>query len=150
MELGRIKQKIKLIFDKYGYDEAFKLIHRDIIKTAYPTLLDLITDFKLQPYRISDSGLGMYMNDFVVRYLFLDKNHGGEIKLGDFTWLSDGSKYKFTAYLSPLGNGVWKVVGYSGDYGFGYSWISKRNTLGKRARLGIYKQIIDKYKLDPS
>jgi hypothetical protein len=39
------------------------------------------------------------------------------------------------------------VVGTSGDSGFGYSFINKRNTLGKRARQQIFKQIIDKYNL---
>jgi hypothetical protein len=150
MELGGLKQKIKLIFDKYGSDFVFQNIPVNVIKVVYPNLTDLITDFNLQVYRFSSEGLGMYLNDFVVKYLLLDEVSGGERKLGDFTWLSNGSKYKFTAYLYPLGNGVWKVVGHSGDYGFGYSWISKRNTLGKRTRLGIYKQIIDKYNLDPS
>jgi hypothetical protein len=43
---------------------------------------------------------------------------------------------------------MWRVVGTSGDSGFGYGFISTRNTLGKRARMQIFKQIIDKYKLD--
>jgi hypothetical protein len=41
----------------------------------------------------------------------------------------------------------YKVVGASGDSGFGYSFITKRNTLGKRNRQQIFSQIIDKYKL---
>jgi hypothetical protein len=45
------------------------------------------------------------------------------------------------------GQKIWRVVGQSGDYGFGYSFITKRNTLGKRARTQIYNQIIDKYDL---
>jgi len=39
------------------------------------------------------------------------------------------------------------VVGTSGDSGFGYGFINKRNTLGKRYRQQIFKQIIDKFEL---
>jgi hypothetical protein len=40
-------------------------------------------------------------------------------------------------------------VGSSGDYGFGHHFINKRNTLGKRYRQQIFKQIIEKYGLEP-
>jgi hypothetical protein len=35
----------------------------------------------------------------------------------------------------------------SGDSGFGYGFLSQRNTLGKRYRQQIFEQIIDKIKL---
>jgi hypothetical protein len=41
----------------------------------------------------------------------------------------------------------YRVVGTSGDFGFGYSFITKRNTLGKRNRQQIFSQIMDKYGL---
>jgi hypothetical protein len=41
----------------------------------------------------------------------------------------------------------YKVLGASGDSGFGYSFITKKNTLGVRYRQQIFKQIIDKYDL---
>jgi hypothetical protein len=46
------------------------------------------------------------------------------------------------------GQKIWRVVGQSGDYGFGYSFITKKNTLGKRARRQIFQQVIDKYGLN--
>ena len=60
--------------------------------------------------------------------------------------------YRFDARLVLIkyysGKKTWRVVGSSGDHGFGYPWISRRNTLGKRARLQIFKQIINKYNLN--
>jgi hypothetical protein len=41
----------------------------------------------------------------------------------------------------------WKVVGTSGSHGFGYAFITKRETLGVRYRQQIFKQILDKYDL---
>jgi hypothetical protein len=58
--------------------------------------------------------------------------------------------YKFTGYLMPTvinEQNYWKVVGIGGSYGFGYGFISKKETLGKRNRQQIFKQIIDKYNL---
>ena len=76
-----------------------------------------------------------------------------EKELGDFRFgAKNGIQYKFTATLIPTtlnDQPYYKVAGYSGDSGFGYSFINKRNTLGKRYRKQIFKQIIDKYSLEP-
>lgn len=109
----------------------------------------------LEPYRIS-SEPNLYIDDTVVQLLGLSYapfGGGLEKELGNFYWEERaGIKYKFTAYLRRMefasGKIEWRVVGQSGDYGFGYSFISQRNTLGKRARMQIFKQIIDKYNLD--
>ena len=53
-------------------------------------------------------------------------------------------------FKSINGQELRRVIGRSGDYGFGdsYAGISKRNTIGKRGRTQIFKQIIEKYKLN--
>jgi hypothetical protein len=112
-----------------------------------------IKEFNILPYRIS-SDPNLYINDFMVDLLDLPETNSPrpEKQLGDFRWTSGGINYKFTARLYRInytnGEIEWRVVGTSGDSGFGYSFISKRNTLGKRARMQIFKQIIDKYDLD--
>jgi hypothetical protein len=79
--------------------------------------------------------------------------HRDEKELGDFRFGSkDNMIYKFTARLYPTNlhdQTYYKVVGLSGDSGFGYGFISKKNILGLRNRQQIFKQIIDKYNLEP-
>ena len=106
------------------------------------------------PYKISDSGMIMYVDDVMVHYLNLKDSSKNEKLLGDFGYGPKGGiRYKFTAKVyGPVegrdGQNFWKVVGTSGDSGFGYSFISQKNTLGKRARMQIFQQIIDKYDLN--
>lgn len=54
--------------------------------------------------------------------------------------------------VKRINNGVeqilWHAVGVSGSYGIGYSYISKQETMGKKIRLQIFKQIIDRYNLN--
>jgi protein involved in ribonucleotide reduction len=98
----------------------------------------------------------MYIDDLIIQSLGLPINtrirNQEEVLLGDFRWGSKGSNYKFTARASSFisqknGQKLWRVVGASGDYGFGYSFIPTRNILGKRARKQIFDQIINKYNL---
>ena len=49
---------------------------------------------------------------------------------------------------SVNGQKMWGVIGTSGDSGFGYWWIANKNTLGLRHRTQIYKQIIERFKLN--
>jgi hypothetical protein len=146
---------------QYGVDDAAKLVG------GMNNLVDLVFDGDLkkyyqetgiEPYRInSDSYLipNMYIDDSLVQKLdlpdfgFTAKN---EKMLGDFYWVSGGFKYKINMRIYPMnysdGKIKWRVVGLSGDSGFGYSFITKKNTLGKRARMQIFNQIIDTYNLD--
>ena len=118
--------------------------------------LDWIRNIKpIKPYSIS-SEPNLYINDSVVKMLNLpDDNelfYRGEKKLGKFSWTRNGIRYSFTAIIYPTtysnGETKWRVIGHSGDYGFGYSWMPKNRTLGKKARMQIFKQIIDRYNLD--
>jgi hypothetical protein len=106
------------------------------------------------PYRISNDGMVMYIDELLVQYLELKDSGKKEKLLGDFGYGPKGGvRYKFTAkvygpFNSNNGQNLYKVAGTSGDSGFGYSHISQRNTLGKRARTQIFQQIIDKYDLN--
>ena len=103
----------------------------------------------------SSDGLNMNLHPLLVELIGLpDKRFAGtDMKqLGKFSYgPKDGIRYSFTADLIPIKQDgeitKYRVVGTSGDSGFGYSFITKSNTLGKRARQQIFQQIIDKYNL---
>ncbi len=132
-----------------GYDNLVKMLYDGDIMKFYEE-----TGFT--PVKITENGMNMYIDDLIIQSLGLPINtkirNQEEVLLGDFIWGSKGSNYKFTARASSFisqknGQKLWRVVGASGDYGFGYSFIPTRNILGKRARTQIFKQIIDKYNL---
>ena len=98
----------------------------------------------------------MYIDDLIILSFGIPVNIRGrneeEVLLGNFKWRSRGSDYKFTAsaraFISQRnGQKLWRVVGTSGDYGFGYSFIPTKQIFGKRARMQIFNQIIEKYDL---
>ena len=153
-----LKTKLKNIADEFGLEDAVKMVGgmENYIKIFFNgDLKNYYRESGLEPCYIS-SEPNLYIDDMLVRLLDLpDANlilNRNEKKLGDFRWTSGGMNYRFSAVLYPVNYGsgkkMWRVIGSSGDHGFGYSWITKRNTLGKRARLQIFKQIIDKYDLD--
>jgi hypothetical protein len=121
--------------------------------------LDWIRDISsYEAFKIKSDGTAMYINNSTVELLkkyalptHTQNRRKKEILLGTFTWTSSGINYKFVAYLYPYENGKgekwWKVVGNSGDSGFGWGWITKRNLIGKRGRKQIFKQIIDRFDL---
>ena len=126
-----------------GVNNLLKLFNND--------LKEFYKNTEYVPYKFDSSGENMYMDEMLIQSLNLEDVYSGK-KLGDFRWTSGGMNYKFTAYLYPLtlsGGGIkYKVVGNSGDHGFGQSWITKRNTIGKRGRTQIFKQIIEKFNLN--
>jgi hypothetical protein len=99
--------------------------------------------------------MSLYIHQALVDKLGLENANfsSKEKTLGKFRFGSKNSHlYAFTANLTPTrlhDQPYYKVVGTSGDSGFGYAFINKRNTLGKRYRQQIFKQIIDKYNLEP-
>jgi hypothetical protein len=106
---------------------------------------------------MSTDGMNLYLHEALVNELGLENvnfspsTFSRPKTLGKFVY---GSKndipYAFTANLEPIrlhNQKYYRVVGSSGDSGFGYGYITKRNTLGKRYRQQIFKQIIDKYDL---
>lgn len=105
---------------------------------------------------LSTDGMNLYLHEALVNELGLENlnsfnNFSNPKTLGKFRYgAENGIQYAFTANLlsAKLHNQTYyRVVGSSGDSGFGYSYITKRNTLGKRYRQQIFKQIIDKYDL---
>ena len=105
---------------------------------------------------MSTDGMNLYLHEALINELGLENANfpSGPKTLGKFVYGSkNGYQYAFTAKLSPtiLHDQLlyYKVVGRSGDSGFGYSFMNKSDTLGKRYRQQIFKQIIDKYGLKP-
>jgi hypothetical protein len=105
------------------------------------------------PYKFDSTGENMYIDNLLIESLNLEDSwNKKEKKLGDFRWTSSGINYTFTAHAtspfkSHLGQELRRVAGTCGDHGFGYSFISQRNKIGKRGRAQIFKQIIEKYNL---
>jgi len=150
------KDKLKTIADNFGLDYAFRAVGGmdKYVRIFFDgDLKKFYQENGIDPYRIS-SEPNLFIDDLIVQSLYLpDTQYSkGEKSIGNFYWTSGGIKYSFTARIYPVeyasGKKMWRVVGTSGDSGFGYGFISTRNTLGKRARMQIFKQIIDKYKLD--
>ena len=111
------------------------------------------------PYKFDSTGENMYIDNLLLESLNLDdvsnQRYDSGKKLGDFRWTSGGMNFKVNTILSSpfksiIGQELRRVIGRSGDYGFGdsYAGISKRNTIGIRGRKQIFKQIIEKYNLD--
>ena len=131
-----------------GIDNLVNLLHGGDFKSFYK-------ENNLLPYKFSEDGMSMYIDDLLVHYISSPLHHTKKEKsLGDFRYGSKGgTQYKFNARaygpFSRRGDQLWwKVVGSSGDSGFGYSHITKKNTLGKRYRGQIFQQIVDKYNLN--
>ena len=153
----RAKEKLLSLKDKIGLNGAMKAVGglKNFIKITYSSdIKEFFKNENIEPYRIS-SEPNMYFSDIIVQSLDLPDasfSNGLEKDLGKFSWVSGGMRYRFNAYLRRVnftsGKIEWRVVGQSGDSGFGYAFITKRNTLGKRARMQIFQQIIDKYNLD--
>lgn len=152
------KELLKSMVDDIGLDDTIKYIGgvKNYINVMYDgDLANFAKENNITLVYISQDGLRLYINDLLVRILNLPSSTflgNKEKELGKFRY---GTKnhipYAFNAKLvkTKLGEqDYWKVIGTSGDFGFGYSFITKRNTMGKRHRQQIYKQIIDKYDLE--
>jgi hypothetical protein len=154
------KDAIKSMIKKSGLETAAKVMGGvdSLIKILYDGDIIKFSEETTTPLAyLSTDGMDLYLHKALVDELgFEDKKsqflyNSVEKELGKFRF---GSKnlylYSFTANLVPTklhNQNYYKVVGRSGDSGFGYVHINKRNTLGKRYRQQIFKQIIDKYNL---
>ena len=155
-----IQEKLSEIANKFGVSSAVKAVGglERYVKLMYNGDLKLFyVQSKLLPYKMSKDGMSLYIDDLIVQlHGFEDRRFStirGSKKLGDFRYGSkDYLSYRFTAEIYPMkmenGQKMWRVVGTSGDSGFGYGFITKRNTLGIRHRTQIYNQIIDRFKLN--
>jgi hypothetical protein len=143
---------------EYGIDTAIKYLGgiNNYINIRYDgDIKEYSKENNLKLVIISDDKMNMYINELLVKKLGIEDNKytsKGEKKLGKFGYgPKNGMQFAFNAELIPGPKKhnltYYRVVGSSGDSGFGYSFINKRNTLGKRYREQIFNQIVDKYKL---
>ena len=127
---------------------------RNILKLFNNDLKEFYKVTGYSPYKFDSISMNMYIDNLLLESLNLEDSWDKKEKeLGDFRWTSGGMNYKFTAhasspFISHRGQELRRVVGTCGDHGFGYYFITKRNTIGKRGRKQIFKQIIEKYNLD--
>ena len=152
-KIENIKQLIKdpnqfeSIIKMMGIENLIKIVYDgDITKFSEETTTPLVY--------MSTDGMSLYLHEALVEELGLKDLKWSirkEKELGKFSYGSkNGLQYAFNAYLYPTrihNQNYYRVVGTSGDSGFGYAYINKRNILGKRYRQQIFKQIIDKYDL---
>ena len=155
-----IQEKLSEIANKFGVSSAVKAVGglERYVKLMYNGDLKLFyVQSKLLPYKMSKDGMSLYIDDLIVQLHGFEDRRFSTIreskKLGDFRYGSkDYLSYRFTAEIYPMkmenGQKMWRVVGTSGDSGFGYGFITKRNTLGIRHRTQIYNQIIDRFNLN--
>ena len=152
------KELIDDLIREYGIDTAIKYLGGidNYINIRYDgDIKEYSKENNLKLVIISDDKMNMYINELLVKKLGIEDNKytsKGEKKLGKFGYgPKNGMQFAFNAELIPGPKKhnltYYRVVGSSGDSGFGYSFINKRNTLGKRYREQIFNQIVDKYKL---
>jgi len=151
------KDAIKSMIKKSGLETAAKVMGGvdSLIKILYDgDILNFSKDTNTPLAYMSTDRMNLYLHEALVRELGLKDVKWGDRydkDLGKFAYGSkNGYMYAFNATLIPLrlhDQKYYRVVGTSGDSGFGYSFINKRNTLGKRYREQIFNQIVDKYKL---
>jgi hypothetical protein len=114
----------------------------------------------LPPYYIPKHGMEMYIHDAIIDVLGLRPTGQKNTKyLGKFSWKSGGINYEVTATVRPVegvvihdtsplkNNKYWKVSGNSGDHGWGSMYYTKKQTIGKRGRQEVFKQIINRFGL---
>ena len=152
-----MKDSIKQMIDDEGVTAATELFGGmgNLIKTVYRgDLKEFSKDTGTKLAWISIDGTRMFIHEVLVDELGLEDASWlsrTEKKLGDFRFgPKNGTQYKFTSRVVPTtinGQPYYKVVGTSGDSGFGYGFISPKNQLGKRYRAQIYNQIIDRFNL---
>jgi len=140
-----------------GIERASKLVGgiSNVIDIVYDgNILSFSEDTTTPLAYMSLDRLNLYLHKALVNELGLkDIVWAGrnEKELGKFGYGSkNGMRYAFNATLAPTtlhNQTYYKVVGTSGVSGFGYSFITKKNTLGVRYRQQIFQQIIDKYNL---
>lgn len=154
------EEKVRELINNVGLDNTVKMLggYENIIKLGYDGDIKKFAELNgirlVYINEVAESS-NMYIHNSLVQRLNLESyvSSDKELKLGKFTFSrgKNGTKYSFNARLYPLlVNGVlhyWRVVGMSGTSGFGYSFISKKETLGKTFRRQIFNQIIDKYDL---
>jgi hypothetical protein len=153
---SKIEDIRQMVKDPHQFGTILKVMGiENLIKIVYDGDLIKFNEDTTTPIAyFSTDGMNLYLHEALVNSLGLEDItwlSRSEKKLGKFVYGSkNGHRYAFTASLTPttLNNQpYYKVVGTSGDSGFGYGFINQKNVLGKRYRGQIFQQIIDKYNL---
>lgn len=157
---SKVKDELRQSIEDDGIAETAEKVggFDNLINLLYDgNVMEFYKDNGIKPVKFSDDGMSMYIDDIIIDQLDLpisSYSRRNEKKLGDFKWVTGSGDYKISVAVFPLiisyygyQQPVWKVVAHSGDYGFGYSFITKKHELGKTARKKIFQQIIDKYDL---
>ena len=158
LKKSSVKDSLQQVIDDDGVISAAELVGglNNLIKTVYDgDIKEFSKGTGTELVWISSDGMRMFIHGALVDKLGLESLGNmfrpDEKELGNFYFgPKNGSKYSFTARVKPTtinGQPYYKVVGTSGDSGFGYGFISQKNLLGKRYRQQIFQQIIDKYNL---
>ena len=153
------KEIIQDIMNEFGNKTAIKYLGGldNFINIMYDGDLIKFSEDTTTPLAyMSLDRMNLYLHKALVDELGIKESkswHSDEKELGKFIFGSkNGHEFSFNARLRPHrlhDQKYYKVLGTSGDSGFGYSFITKKNTLGVRYRQQIFKQIIDKYGLEP-
>lgn len=149
-----LKEKLKFL----GYHTSIKYVGG--AKNYLNILFDgdvkkFFNENNTQPYVIPKNGMEMYLHDVLVDSLGLPPIGWRNGKsLGSFRWKSGGINYRLDVTLIPTSYGYitpdhkwWRVIGRSGDSGWGYPFLTKKQTIGIRGRQQVYKQIIKELEL---
>ena len=157
---SKVKDQLKQSIEDDGLKSTAEIVggFDNLIQLVYDgDVLEFYKDNGIKLVKMSSDGMNMYIDNIIIDQLDLPispYSRGTEKKLGDFKWVTGGGDYNISVAVYPVTisyygyqQKLWKVVGRSGDYGFGYSFITKKHELGKTARKRIFQQIIDKYNL---
>jgi hypothetical protein len=104
---------------------------------------------------ITTDTYNMYMTTNAVKYLLNKENRNIEtepkpkfIQYKNMRWVSGGMTYTLSVEIYQRGENKWGVRGMCGDSGWGYVWLTKRQTIGKRGKKQIFNQIMSEFPSD--
>ena len=152
--------RIKQMVNDDGFKSAIDIFGgiNNIIKfVSDGDVIKFMKEFNIEPYIIKEGDtINMYIPDFIINTLNLEDFSSKEKVMGEFGWgrLNSNGKFPYKmnvrvrSGITLKGLPYWHVVGVGGSYGFGYSFITKKETIGKTFRRQIFNQIIDKYNLN--
>ena len=150
------KDKIKGLIHSLGIPAASKMVGgtQNLVKLGYDgDIIEYAKDNDIKLVQIKGEPPSMYIDDSLIQKLDLPDFGKDEKNLGSFKFGPHGKGENFLIYVRVIKNTYsydrvfWKVAGIRGSMGFGYWYIVKKEVLGKKIRLQIYKQIIEKYNL---
>jgi hypothetical protein len=144
--ISESSSKLKEYLRSLDFNRGVELVggENEYVQIAYDGDLELLS--KKFPLVVFDKQLPkLQIHRILYERMNLPKSTHG-LDLGKFV---SKRGYLFTSCISRSVNqrGFASVIGWSGDYGWGISFIPQRNISGKREKLDIMNQVIQKYDL---